>query len=536
MSRLFGLSRRSFLAAGAASLILPAALSRPVRAQGTPVRGGTLRFLVDPEPTGLVPLADTTGANVMVSGKITEGLYGYNPDFSIRPQLALSHTITPDGKEITFQLRPNVTWHDGQPFTADDVVFSLMTLKTTHPRGRATFANLDEAIATDPLTVVLKMKAPAPYLLNALAGQESPIFPKHIYDGSDPTQNPHNRAPIGTGPFVFKEWQRGSHMIFERNPNYWDPGKPYLDRIIVRFIPDAAARAIAFETGEVDVGGDYPIAYSDLERIKATPGIGIETGGYGYGPNISAIEFNLDNPYFGKLPVRQAVAHAVDKEVILRNVFYGFGEVATGPIHQAHTQFYTPDVTTYEFDLAKANKLLDDAGLPRDGSGVRFTVEHDPLPIGSMHTQVGEYVRQALGKVGIKVNLRNQDMPSYIKRIYGERNFDFVNNTMTNSPDPTLGVQRFFWSKNFKPGVPFSNGSHYSNPQVDALLEAAQTETDVQKRIQQFKDFQKIVTADIPTLYTISIMTFTVYNEKLKDHTLTADGIHANLADAYLVP
>ena len=526
------ISRRAFVG-GAGGLLL--ASSFPARAQTSPVKGGTLRFLVDPEPTGLVPIADTTGANVMLSCKVTEGLYGYNMDFSLRPQLALSHTMSPDGKEIVFKLRQGVKWHDGKPFTAADVVFSLSTLKRTHPRGRATFANMDDIGALDDHTVVIKLKNPTPYLLNALAGQESPIVPKHIYGDGDPTQNPRNQAPIGTGPFMFKEWQRGSHMIFERNPNYWDPGKPYLDRIIARFIPDAAARSIAFETGEVDVAGDYPIPYSDVERIKANPAIGYETKGYGYGPNISAIEFNLDNQYFKRLEVRQAVAHAIDKNAILQNVFYGFGEIATGPIHQAHSQFYTSDVHKYEFDPKKANKILDDANLPRGGNGVRFAVSHDPLPIGSFHHQTAEYIRQALSRIGIQVNLRNSDMPGYIKRVFNDRTFDFVNNTMTNSPDPTLGVQRFFWSKNFKPGVPFSNGANYSNPKVDALLEAAQIETDVKKRAQLFYDFQKIIAFEIPDLNTIAIQTFTLHSKKLMDHSITADGIHANLADAYLI-
>jgi peptide/nickel transport system substrate-binding protein len=532
--RMPSLSRRAFGAFGAAAssaLLLP----RTLRAQEEPVRGGTLRFLVDPEPTSLVPLSDTTGANVMLSCKITEGLYGYDLDFSLRPQLAVSHTVAPDGKELTFKLREGVKWHDGQPFTSADVAFSLMTLKISHPRGRATYANLEEVQTPDAHTVVLKMKAPAPYLLNALAGQESPIVPKHIYDGSDVTTTPHNHAPIGTGPFKFKEWQRGSHMIFERNEEYWDAGKPYLDRIIVRFIPDAAARSIAFETGEVDVGGDYPIPYSDLERLSQVPTLGIETKGYGYGPNISAIEFNLDNPYFAKPEVRQAVAHAVNKEILLQNVYYGFGEVATGPIHQAHSQFYTADVLQYGFDPERANQLLDQAGLPRNDEGIRFAVSHDPLPIGNQHIQSGEYIRQALAQVGIQVTLRNQDMATYIKRVYADRDFDFVNNTMTNSPDPTLGVQRFYWSKNFKPGVPFSNGSHYANPEVDRLLEAAQVEQDPARRVQLFHDFQKIVAVDIPTLNTIAIQTFTIHSVNLKNHTLTADGIHANLAEAYLV-
>jgi peptide/nickel transport system substrate-binding protein len=528
----FALTRRTFSAAAGAALLLRPGLSR---AETMPVRGGTLRFLVDPEPTGLVPLSDTTGSNVMLSGKITEGLFAYNPDFSLRPQLALSHTLNPDGREITFRLRPGVKWHDGQPFTAADVIYSLSTLKSIHPRGRATFANVDDFGSLDELTVVLKLRNPAPYLLNALAGQESPIVPRHIYEGSNPATNPHNFAPIGTGPFRFAAWERGSHMIFESNPTYWDVGKPYLDRIIVRFIPDAAARAIAFETGDVDLGGDYPVSFSDLARLKANPAIGIETGGYGYSPNISAIEFNLDNPYFAKPAVRQAVAHAVDPQVILQNIFYGFGQIATGPIHQAHTKFYTADVPRHPFDVALANRLLDEAGLARGENGVRFSVSHDTLPIGNFHIQTGGYLRQALDKVGIRITLRNQDMSSYIKRVYTDRNFDFTNNTMTNSPDPTLGVQRFFWSKNFKPGVPFSNASHYANPRVDALLEAAQIEVDETKRVEDFHEFQRIIATDLPDIYTIAVQTFTVYNPKLRNHTITADGIHANLADAYLL-
>src|ERR1700733_2759685 len=141
------LSRRGF-GATSASLLLGASSWRP--AQAAPVKGGTLRFLVDPEPTSLVPLADTTGSNVMISCKVTEGLYGYNLDFSLRPQLAVSHTVSADGKEITFKLRRGVKWHDGHAFGADDVAFSLATLKTTHPRGRATFANVQEAVALDP--------------------------------------------------------------------------------------------------------------------------------------------------------------------------------------------------------------------------------------------------------------------------------------------------------------------------------------------------------------------------------------------------
>jgi peptide/nickel transport system substrate-binding protein len=523
-------SRRSFnLMAG--SLLL----AQPLVARAdTPKRGGTLKFLVEPEPTSLVPIADTTGANVMISAKVTEGLFNYGLDFSLRPCLATGLQTSADGKEMTFTLRQGVKWHDGQPFTSADVAFSIETLKKYHPRGKATYANVSEIRTPDDHTVVLILSLPAPYLVNALAGQESPIIPRHIYDSSNPLANPHNNAPVGTGPFVFKEWQKGNFIILERNPDYWDQPKPYLDRIIVRTIPDAAARSVALETGEVDIGGEYLVPLSDMGRLGSLPQLGIETQGYAYSPNVHRIEFNLDNQYFKDLRVRQAVAHAINKDILLRTVWYGFGVVTTGPIHPDVARFYTADVVKYAFDPATAEKLLDEAGFHRGEDGVRFSVMHDPLPIGLMHVQTGEYIKQALGKVGIKVTLRSQDMAGYIKRVFTDRQFDFTNGAMTNGPDPTLGVQRFYWSKNFRPGVPFSNASHYSNPEVDRLLEAAQSDMDLHKRAEDFYGFQRIVVQDLPDITPIAVKLFTIYNKKVKNHTLTADGIHCNLADVYI--
>ncbi|SAK74218.1 extracellular solute-binding protein [Caballeronia temeraria] len=131
-------------------------------------------------------------------------------------------------------------WHDGTSFTSDDVAYSILTLKQAHPRGRSTFANVTDVKTPDRYTVVIDLSKPAPFLLTALSGSESPIVPKHLYQGTDVVSNPHNSAPIGTGPFVFKEFVRGDHILLERNPDYWDKPKPYVDRIIVRFLPPCA--------------------------------------------------------------------------------------------------------------------------------------------------------------------------------------------------------------------------------------------------------------------------------------------------------
>ncbi len=141
---------------------------------------------------------------------MNEGLLAYAFDLTPRPQLALSWTISPDGLQYTFNLRPGVRWHDGKDFTSKDVATSINLLKQWHPRGRSTFANVEEVRTPDPLTAIIVLSKPAPYLLYAFAASESPIVASHIYDVSaDPTQNPAQRAPIGTGPYRFRSWEKG---------------------------------------------------------------------------------------------------------------------------------------------------------------------------------------------------------------------------------------------------------------------------------------------------------------------------------------
>ncbi|MDU6244223.1 MAG: ABC transporter substrate-binding protein, partial [Bradyrhizobium sp.] len=263
-----------------------------------PRRGGTLNLVIQPEPPILVSLTHTAGPTTRVSPKITEGLLTFDLDFRPRPQLATDWQVSDDGLRYTFALRRGVKWHDGRDFTSADVAYSISLLKQHHPRGRGTLSSVREVETPDAHTATIALDKPAPYLLAALTASESPIVPRHVYEGSDPLNNPNGRAPIGTGPFVFKEWQQGSHIILERNPTYWDPGKPYLDRIVVRFIADANARAVALETGEIHLAPDTPVPLGQIEALKSNPALLIETRGYDYQPIVYRLEFNLANPYF----------------------------------------------------------------------------------------------------------------------------------------------------------------------------------------------------------------------------------------------
>ncbi|MGH6860382.1 MAG: ABC transporter substrate-binding protein, partial [Phyllobacterium sp.] len=463
-----------------------------------------------------------------------EGLLRYDFDLTPKPALATAWTISDDGLVYTFQLREGVKWHDGEPFTSADAAFSIQLLKQIHPRGRATFANVEAIDTPDERTLVLKLSKPAPYLLNALVASESPIVPKHIYEGKDAGTKPANNAPIGTGPFRFVELVHGSHVVLERNPNYWDKGKPYLDGVIVRFISDPGSRAIAIETKEIDIAAGTLVPLSDVERIAALHHIVLDPRGSIFDAGVKRIEFNLDNPYFKDIRVRRAVAHAIDKTVIRNVVWYGFGEIVTGPISPELAPFRAEGLPSYAFDLEKAEALLDEAGHPRGADGVRFHLIHDFRPSTEGDKRTADYVKQALSKVGIDVTVRVQDFASYVKRVYTDRDFAFTTNSMTNTFDPTVGVQRLYWSKNFKPGVPFSNGAHYFNPEVDALLETAAVEVDAARRKQFWTQIQIRLIQDLPDLNFLSDFQFTFLNTRVVDAITDAAGISGDFATTWL--
>lgn len=531
-------SRRQFIAGlsalpllGASVPFLPSALAA---ATAEAVSGRRIfNLLVNPEPPSLSSFNTTAGTTITASSKVLEGLLRYDENLTPQPGLAVAWEAAADGLSYRFTLRQGVKWHDGQPFTAQDVAFSLDLNKRYHPRGGSTFANLLSVETPDDHTAIVRLGKPAPYLIRAFAGSETPIVPKHLYASGDPLSNPHNNAPVGTGPYRFKQWQRGSFIEYERNPDYWDSSLPGVDALFLKVVPDSAARLAAFENGSLDAGGQSPVPLSDLKRITQSGKLQFTTRGYAYSITPTMLEFNLDNPLLARHEVRQAIAHAIDREVIRKVVYYGYADVSVSPIPKNFAQYVYEGPDPYPFDIARANALLDAAGLPRKGPS-RFSLTLDPLPYGDSYARTAAYIRTALARIGIDVQLRSQDFPTYTKRIYTDRDFDFAVVGMGTMFDPTVGVQRLFWSKNFRKGLPFSNGSHYNNPEVDRLLEAAAVETDEHKRGELFKAFQKIVIEELPNITLVMQQQVTVFNARVSGFEADGNGLDGSLADVRL--
>jgi peptide/nickel transport system substrate-binding protein len=496
-----------------------------------PSHGGTLTWIVTPEPASIVPLTTTAGGNAEIGPKVVEGLLTYDKDLNAQPLLATAWSVSSDGLQYRFTLRHGVRWHDGQPFTSADVAFSILTLKQVHPRGRSTFANVVDVRTPDPYTAIIVLSKPAPFLLTALSGSESPIIPKHLYEGTDILTNPHNSAPIGTGPFVFKEFVRGSYILLERNPDYWDKPKPYVDKIVIRFIPDAGARAAALESGAANLG-DQAIALADVKRFSELPNFHVDTTNWPYVSNHQQLIFNLDTPVLKDKAVRFAIAQAIDVNALNRVVWYGYGTVSAAPIGAANTKYHDADIHPYPYDLAQSNAALDAAGLKRGPDGTRFKLRllYNPF----QDPRAADFVRQSLARVGIDAQIQSYDFATYVTKAYTDRAFDITLEALSNTFDPTVGVQRVFWSKNFKIGLPFSNAAHYSNPEVDRLLEAASVETDPEKRRQLFIRFQQIVHDDVPSIEFGANPNITIVASGVKNYAPTGEGLRGNFSDLYI--
>ncbi|MGH2343285.1 ABC transporter substrate-binding protein [Segnochrobactraceae bacterium EtOH-i3] len=529
------LDRRSFgkLLASTAAFAL---IGGPAFAQSAtppaPVKGGTLRLVTGVEPPIQIELLQNAGG-ASVGARVVEGLVTEDQNNVLQPQLAERWEVSPDGKTFTFHLKEGVTWHDGTPFTSEDVAYTYLQLKEIHPRRRNTFANLEAIDTPDAQTVVLRFSKPAPFLLPALNANSAPIVPKHLYAGSDPRTNKYNSAPVGTGPYRFVEWVPGSHTVLERNPDFRDPELPLFDTVLIRYITDPVARLAAFEADEVDIGFSTPVPLGELERLKASGQFDIETRGYDMNGAQNQIFFNLRSPPFQDVRVRQAVAHAIDIPAYIQKVWQGYAVASPTIIPPTNKQFHDPSLVPYSYDPALSEKLLDAAGFPRGADGKRFKVRLTANPFMSQIQDGAQFVRSALGEVGIDVQLQSYDFVTYVKKVYTEGAFDLDIQVLSAGYDPTDGILRGYHSRNIKQGLSWSNHSTYSSPEADALFDAGSAEIDPEKRRQIYVELQRLIYADLPSVNLVAYQPVTVARKSLHDYFVDQQGASSHFARAW---
>jgi len=511
-------------------MTLAAAIAGSAAAQ---TRGGSMTIVAQPEPGTLVLGLNQQSTTMLVGGKIYQALLTFDHDLKPQPGLATEWSVSPDGLTYTFKLRNDVKWHDGKPFTSADVVFTTQTfLMETHPRARAVFQRVAEFQASDPHTVVFKLKEPFEPFLHGLELSAAPMMPKHVYEGTDFRNNPANQAPVGTGPFKFKEWRRGQFIHLVRNEDYYKQGMPYLDELYFRILPDAAARLVAIESGQVHLTSSGDIDYVFLPQIRANPALEVTAKGYEFSAPMAWIEFNNRVKPMDDTRFRQAVMHAIDRNFIRDRIWFQQARVATGPI-ASYTRFYDANVPQYPFDPAAAERLLDEMGLRKGADGMRATVRLLSLPYGETWTKLAEYVKQALARVGLNVTIESTDAAGWGQRV-ANWEFEMAFNLVSQWADPALGVARTYISSNIRKGVLFTNTAGYSNPRVDELFETAAKSVSAEERQRLYSEVQRIVAADVPVGWLIEIQFPTIVNKRYRDVITTAIGVNESFERAYL--
>ncbi|MCC6719008.1 MAG: ABC transporter substrate-binding protein [Acetobacteraceae bacterium] len=525
----FPLPRRALLAAAAALPLLP----RTAGAQGIQ-HGGRLTVAADSEPPNLNPAIIASNGVFFVASKVIEPLAeaSYDGSDGLAPRLATGWTAAADGRSITFALRPGVAWHDGQKFTAADVAFSALEVWKKHQNlGRAVFRDLEAVQTPDAHTAVFRFAVPTPAQLirNALPALTA-VLPKHLYADTDIMKNPANRKLVGTGPFRFAETRPGEFTRLVRNAEYWQQDRPYLNEIVYRVLPDRAAAANALEAGEIQLAAFSAVPLADLDRIAKVPGLKIYSNGYEALTYQLVVEINHRRKELADVRVRRAVAHAIDRDFVVRTIFRGYATTSQGPVPKSDRVFHAPDLAGYGFNPARANALLDEAGYPRGSDGVRFRLRLLPAPFFNETRQFGDYLRQALAVVGIDATIVSNDTPAHIKAVYTDHDFDITVATPVYRGDPAISTTILFQS-GLPAGVPFSNQYGYVNPEVDSLIKQAAATIDDAERVRLYRAFQKLVVDDVALINVAEFSFITVARDTVANVSNNPRWAVSNWAD-----
>ncbi len=499
-----------------------------------PARGGEATFSLPGDPTTfLVGTASQPGG---VHNILYPGLVRLDNDNKPQPYVAESWEISPDSKTIKFNLRKNIKWYDGKPLTSADVkwTFEQVSAKLTSQLIPA-FKQVKSIETPDEYTVVLNFTVPYGPLFSVLADPFFGVLPKHILEGKDLLTDPAAKfSQIGAGPFKIKEWRKGEYIIMERNPDFWEQSKPYLDQVVFRIIPDPTARLNAFETGVIDQVEASGIL-EHVKRLTARPGVANKSGSAT--PSDTDLTFNLKNPILANLEVRKAIFQAIDRNMINSMVYEGLAAPGVSFIDPQFGALYNSNIDfmkMYPYDPAKAEQMLDQAGYPRGADGTRFKLNFTTASIYADLLSTQEMIVEFLKKVGIMVTPDKYDIPGIVERIYKAHNFDLFLFTTTAGADPSIGVDRWFNSASYGTGQQMVNASGYANKKVDELFTKARTSAVQQDRISMFHEIQDITSKELPFLKIMNPPVINLYNKRLQNLLVNGPYIHDRLESVWV--
>ncbi|OGL46550.1 MAG: hypothetical protein A2161_22290 [Candidatus Schekmanbacteria bacterium RBG_13_48_7] len=472
-----------------------------VQIDSSPAEGGIIAIALEGEPVTLNPVLLTDINSHTLCILIFDGLVSHDAELNYVPRLAKSWDVSDDKLSITFHLHENVKWHDGQPFTSEDVKFTFKTIMNTEilARSKADLFDLVEHVETpDPYTFKVFYKKPfAP----CFESWETLVIPKHIYGfnkSSEFIDSSANFKPVGTGPFKFKEAIPGESITLERNFEYFG-GKPYLEKVNFTYVKSKEEALNLALNKIVNIAPMDPTQWQlfsgSVDFGKKFSTMKIFQLAYDY------IAWNMDgsNPFFNDKNVRIAMSHCLDKKQIIDRILYDLGKPLTGPF-MPDSWAYNPDITPYPFDLDTAKKLLADAGWSQTNDEGTLTKQGIPFEFSilvrddqEVRIRISELLKSNLQKIGIKMRVVPLPFKEWLNRIIETKKFEAAIGgwNMSIDPDP----YNTWYSGNYKNGLNFVK---FMNTRADQLMEDGRITFDQKQRQKLYWEFHNVIHEEQP--------------------------------------
>jgi len=480
--RMSTMPKRFVGAALALSAALAAAACSP-QADGTgdsskPRRGGDLVFARSADNTTLDPISPTDNESIWTVQQIYDTLYTVTPDGTeVTPSLATGYEVSEDDTTYTFQLREGVKFSNGDPLTAEDVAFSIE--RATNSDEGLTYLNaaIEKVTAEGESTVVVKTGYPWGPLVADLSLFVNGIIPK---DFAGMSEEEFFEKPIGTGPFMLKEWNKGQSLKLVRNPHYWKKGKPYLDSITYTRVADENQRVLQLRGGQADIVRFPPV--SQIEALQSAPDLSAKAF-----PS-SAVYYILPNHNkapFDDVHVRRAISYAIDREAIVEAVLFGQGSPADSFLAASDPNYEPqPEIA---FDLEKAKAEMAASSVPQG-----FSTELLVTPSG---VRLAEVLQQQLAQIGVDVSIRTVDANQILAVLADGKHDMGINYWTDDIPDSD---ERTSWFLDQVSGNDYY--TFYQNPKMKQLVEAAQRTNDQEERADIYREIQALQASELPQI------------------------------------
>jgi peptide/nickel transport system substrate-binding protein len=494
----------------------------PTEAPAEPVVGGSVSRAITTEPTSLDPHGPPGSGQNVILPYIYDTLVYRDMENKSQPYLAKSWEVADDGMTITFELRDDVTFHDGTPLNADAVVFTFNRFKEAKTSPSAGLATMDGVEALDEYTVQFSFSKPSATFFSTLASPYAGIVSPTAVEADSEA---FGQQPVGSGPFKLKEWQQGTAVVLERNPDYqWSPGiitnlgAPFIENVSFKVIPDASTQLAAMQAGEVDL--IFVNSPSHIAKLKEDSNVNLIEARLN---SLIYLGFNLANTPLDDMAVRQALAHAINKQEIVEAALGGVGEPAFAPM-AATLPGFDPSLKEYElgYDPELASSMLAEAGFVAGDDGT-LSKDGEPLNLKLLtyarapNEDVAVLIQSQLKAIGVNMEIEQFDTRTAAQAATAGE-FDLL--LWRYDRNDSDGLNVYLHSSR----IGSTNRFSYSNPEVDALLDSAATEMDDAARAEFYIEAQKLIMADAPWQPLYSPVDMLAVSSRLQDFQLASMG------------